>query len=329
MANPHAAKAALLVAAALPEEVNRELSERFVTTFATGTEVEAALAGSPGHDALPDRVDILLVCVDVKLGAEAIGRLPGRVRAIATYSVGLEHIDLAAAAARGIAVFNTAGVLDDAVAEVAMLLLLGAARRATESIALIRGGRWTGWTATQLNGVQLTGRTLGIFGMGRIGQKIAGLARAFGMTVAYSNRRPLAPALAAGARYHPQLVEMVGEIDCLVLAAPSSADTRGIVDAPLLAAARPGLILVNIARGDLVRDDALIAALASGQVRAAGLDVFAGEPKLDPRYADLPNVFMLPHIGSSTEETRHAMGRALIAGLLAWLEGGAPANRVV
>jgi glyoxylate reductase len=263
------------------------------------------------------------------LDAAVIGRLPPCIRAIATFSVGLDRIDLKAAAARGIAVFNTPDVLDDAVAEVAMLLLLGAARRATESIDLIRSRRWSGWTATQLNGVQLTDKTLGIFGMGRIGRKIASLARAFGMAIAYSNRRPLEAALAAGARYYGQLREMVGEVDCLVLAAPSSAETRGIVDAGLLAAARPGLIVVNIGRGDLIRDEDLINALESGQVRAAGLDVFAGEPQVNPRYFDLANVFMLPHIGSSTIETRRAMGRILIAGLEAWRDGRAAPNRVL
>jgi len=313
----------VFVASPLPEAVNRDLSLHFAASIAPGADPVAAMSGS----AIP--YEALLVGVDCPLGADVIRRLPPTVRAIATYSVGLDHIDLTAAAARGMAVFNTPDVLDDAVAEVALLLMLGAARRATESIALVRGGRWTGWTATQLIGVQLTGRTLGIFGMGRIGRKVAALARAFGMTVAYSNRRALDPVLAAGAQYYRHLREMVSEIDCLLLAAPSSADTRGIVNRELLACAKPGLIVVNIARGDLVQDDALIHALKSGQVRAAGLDVFAGEPKIHPGYGDLPNVFMLPHIGSSTVETRRAMGQILITGLEAWRDGKEAPNRVV
>jgi glyoxylate reductase len=314
---------AVFVASPLPEAVNDDLSRHFAATIAPGADPVAALAASAVE------YQALLVGVDCPLGAAVIRGLPASIRAIATYSVGLDHIDLAAAAARGIAVFHTPEVLDDAVAEVALFLMLGAARRATESIGLLRGGAWTGWTATQLIGVQLTGRTLGIFGMGRIGRKVATLARAFGMSVAYSNRRALDPALADGARYYGQLREMVGKIDCLLLAAPSSVETRGIVDDALLAAARPGLIVVNIARGDLVKDDALIAALESGQVRAAGLDVFAGEPAVNPRYFDLPNVFMLPHIGSSTVETRRAMGQILITGLEAWRDGKTAPNRVV
>ena len=313
----------VFVASPLPEAVNRDLSLHFAASIAPGADPVAAMSGS----AIP--YEALLVGVDCPLGADVIRRLPPTVRAIATYSVGLDHIDLTAAAARGMAVFNTPDVLNDAVAEVALLLMLGAARRATESIALVRGGRWTGWTATQLIGVQLTGRTLGIFGMGRIGRKVAALARAFGMTVAYSNRRALDPVLAAGAQYYRHLREMVSEIDCLLLAAPSSADTRGIVNRELLACAKPGLIVVNIARGDLVQDDDLIHALKSGQVRAAGLDVFAGEPKIHPGYGDLPNVFMLPHIGSSTVETRRAMGQILITGLEAWRDGKEAPNRVV
>ena len=313
----------VFVASPLPEAVNRDLSLHFAASIAPGADPVAAMSGS----AIP--YEALLVGVDCPLGADVIRRLPPTVRAIATYSVGLDHIDLTAAAARGMAVFNTPDVLDDAVAEVALLLMLGAARRATESIALVRGGRWTGWTATQLIGVQLTGRTLGIFGMGRICRKVAALARAFGMTVAYSNRRALDPVLAAGAQYYRHLREMVSEIDCLLLAAPSSADTRGIVNRELLACAKPGLIVVNIARGDLVQDDDLIHALKSGQVRAAGLDVFAGEPKIHPGYGDLPNVFMLPHIGSSTVETRRAMGQILITGLEAWRDGKEAPNRVV
>jgi glyoxylate reductase len=321
--NAPSTRLAVFVASPLPEAVNRDLSRHFAATIAPGADPVAALAASAVE------YQALLVGVDCPLGAPVIRRLPASIRAIATYSVGLDHIDLAAAAARGIAVFHTPEVLDDAVAEVALFLMLGAARRATESIGLLRGGAWTGWTATQLIGVQLTGRTLGIFGMGRIGRKVAALARAFGMSVAYSNRRALDPALADGARYYGRLREMVGEIDCLLLAAPSSVETRGIVDAALLAAARPGLIVVNIARGDLVKDADLIAALESGQVRAAGLDVFAGEPAVNPRYFDLPNVFMLPHIGSSTVETRRAMGQALITGLEAWRDGKTAPNRVV
>ena len=302
-------KLQLFVGSVLPAEVNEDLSTHFSVTFSSASDAAAAMCAS----GLP--YDALLVSVDVRLDAEAISRLPRSVGAIATYSVGLDHIDLQAARERGIAVFNTPDVLGDAVAEIAMLLILGAARRATEAIALIRSREWAGWTATQLNGVQLTGRTLGIFGMGRIGQKIANRARAFGMRIAYSNRHPLAQDLAEGARFYPEFSSMLGDIDVLVLAAPATPQTRGILSAKSLSVAKPGLIVINVARGDLVVDDDLIDALENGTVRAAGLDVFAGEPNVNPRYFELPNVFMLPHMGSSTIEARRQMGLALITAL--------------
>jgi lactate dehydrogenase-like 2-hydroxyacid dehydrogenase len=272
---------------------------------------------------------IVMVTVEEPLDANAIAELPASVRAIATYSVGHEHLDLEAARARGIAVFSLPDVLSEAVAEIGMLLLLGAARRATESINLIRSRAWTGWTATQLNGVEIFRKHLGIFGMGRIGRALAVRARGFEMTIHYSNRRRLAPELEEGARYHADPKEMFGEIDALVLLAPSSEETRGFLNAEGIGWLRLGAIVVNIARGNLIVDGDLIAALASGHLFAAGLDVFAGEPNVDARYFDLPNVFMLPHIGSSTIETRRRMAAALIDQLRTWLAGGEASNRLV
>lgn len=256
-----------------------------------------------------------------------IEALPASVRAIATYSVGHDHLDLAAAAARNIAVFNTPDVLADSVADVAMLLILGAARRATESIALIRDRRWSGWTPTQLLGVELRGKRLGILGMGGIGGRIARRAQAFGMTLSYTNRRPVPDA--GGAQFVPDAAELLAGSDVFVLACPSTPETRGFINARTLALVKPSLILVNVGRGDLIVDEALTAALRENRVQAAGLDVFAGEPQFDPRYLELPNVFMLPHIGSSTIEARLAMGQALIDGLLAWRRGERPSNRLV
>jgi lactate dehydrogenase-like 2-hydroxyacid dehydrogenase len=313
----------LLVASELPIEVNADLAAHFMVTFTTGSDFTSDL----GH--AQSDFDALLVSVDVPLPAEVLAKLPRSLRAIATYSVGVDHIDLRAASERGLAVFNTPDVLGDAVAEVALLLLLGAARRATESIALVRSRRWPGWTATQLNGVELAGKRLGIFGMGKIGRKIAVRARAFDMSVAYTNRQRLPDELAGGAQYYSDVTQMMGDIDVLLLASPSTPLTRGIVGETLLASANPGLIVVNIGRGDLVVDQDLIAALESGRVMAAGLDVFAGEPKIHPRYFALPNVFMLPHIGSSTVEARRRMGAILIKALHEWQEGGAPTNRVI
>ncbi|MBY0400387.1 D-glycerate dehydrogenase, partial [Myxococcota bacterium] len=223
----------------------------------------------------------------------------------------------------------TPGVLADSVAENALFLMLGAARRGTEATALLRERRWHGWQPGQLVGRQLSGRTLGILGMGDIGRLIAARARAFDMPILYCNRKPLPPELALGAEYRATPAELARDVDVLVLACPATDETRGIVDAALLAQARPGLIVVNIARGDLVVDRALIDALQSGQVYAAGLDVFAGEPAVHPDYFDLPNVFMVPHIGSATHEARMGMGRILIEAIEGWRRGEKIGNRIV
>jgi lactate dehydrogenase-like 2-hydroxyacid dehydrogenase len=273
--------------------------------------------------------EVLLLSFGTDLDAAAIHALPASLKAIATYSVGYEHIDVEAARARDLPVFNTPGALTDAVAEIGILLMLGAARRATESIALIRSRQWPGWSPTQLVGVELVGKTLGILGMGRIGQGIAHRARAFGMAIHYHNRTRLPAELEEGAIFHADFAGMAAASDVLMIAAHSSAETRHYLDAARIAQLKPGSIVCNVARGDLIDDNALIAALGDGRVRAAGLDVFENEPKLDPRYYDLPNVFILPHIGSSTIETRRRMAQALILGIEAFKAGGKAANRVV
>ncbi|QCI66307.1 2-hydroxyacid dehydrogenase [Phreatobacter stygius] len=315
----------VLVACQLPEAVERDLASALDVDFmpdARQRPVAELVARLDGRDAL-------LLLAMTPADAALIEALPASVKAIATYSVGLDHIDLAAARKRGIAVLHTPDVLTDAVAETALLLLLGAARRATESIDLVRSGAWQGWTPTQLIGVELSGKTLGILGMGRIGRGIAERARAFGMTICYHNRSALPPDLAKGAVHHADAVEFLGAIDALAIACPLTEATRGFLDAERIAAMKPGAIVVNIARGPVIDDDALIAALQSGHVRAAGLDVFTNEPKLDPRYLNLGNAFLLPHIGSSTVESRRAMGRTLIDGFAALAAGRNPDNRVV
>jgi glyoxylate reductase len=282
------------------------------------------------HTLAPDDTDILLCSTGApRFDRPTIARLGNGVRALATYSVGHDHIDLTACEKAGIAVFNTPSVLADSVADVAMLLLLGAARRATESIDLIRSGAWTGWAPTQLNGMELRGKTLGILGMGNIGQRVAERARAFGMSILYSNRSRLPSDLERGARFVADAGGLAAESDILLLACPSTEATRRVVDLDLLKRARPSLILLNIGRGDLVDDDALIDALTSGTIAAAGLDVFNGEPRFDPRYLALPNMFMLPHIGSSTIEARVGMGRSLVGALQSWANGVDPPNRLV
>lgn len=272
--------------------------------------------------------DAILCAAGDPLGAETIAALPASVRAIATFSVGTDHIALEAARARGIVVTNTPDVLTEATAETTMLLLLGAARRASEGERLVRERRWTGWTPTQLMGTQVSGKRLGILGMGRIGRAVARMARGFLMEIHYHNRTRLAPGLEEGAIYHSEAAAMLGIVDMLALTAPGGASLAKWLNAERIALLKPGAIVVNSGRGSLVDDDALIAALRTGHVAAAGLDVYANEPNLDPRYPDCVNTFLLPHLGSATVEARNGMGFRALDNLDALFAGREPPDRV-
>jgi lactate dehydrogenase-like 2-hydroxyacid dehydrogenase len=284
-----------------------------------------------GRGALADvaqGADAILCTPADRLDGAAIAGLPASVRVIGTFSVGHEHIDVAAAAARGMAVVNTPGVLSDATAELTMLLILAAARRSGEGERLVRAGRWPGWTPNGFLGSQVSGKRLGILGMGRIGQVLARMARGFGMAVHYRNRAALPPHLAQGAVWHADEAGFLAQCDALAICAPATQETRLWLNAARLALLPRGAIVVNAARGSLVDDDALIAALRSGQVAAAGLDVFAHEPEVPPGYLALENVVLLPHIGSATVETRVAMGHLVLDGIDAVLQGRVPETLV-
>lgn len=282
-----------------------------------------------GIAALADGMAGILTAPGRNLDATAIAALPETVRIVATFSVGTDHLDLKAAAARGIAVTNTPDVLTDATADITLLCLLGAARRATEGLIMVRENRWTGWTPTQLVGLEVTGKRLGIVGMGRIGQAVARRARAFEMEIHYHNRRRLPADLEQGAVFHEDPLDLAAACDFVSLNCPATPETVGLVNARFLAAMRPGGILVNTARGAIVEDAALIAALEAGHLAAAGLDVFDGEPNLAEAYRRLPNVFALPHLGSATLETRTAMGFRALDNLDAMLlQGREPPDRV-
>ena len=256
------------------------------------------------------------------LNAQTIAGLAPSVRMIATFSVGYEHVDVAAAAKRGIKVSNTPDVLTDATADITMLCLLGAARRAHEGTTMLRTHNWVGWEPTQLMGVHVTGKRLGILGMGRIGQAVADRARAFRMTIHYNNRNRLSPALEKGATFHANADDMLPHCDFLSINAPMTAQTRKWLNAERIAKLPKGAVVVNTARGGLVDDEALIAALKSGHLAAAGIDVFDGEPKIHQGYYGLENAFLLPHMGSATVETRNAMGFKALDNLEAYLING-------
>ena len=273
--------------------------------------------------------DILFCCLTEKINAEVIAHLAPTLKVIANLSVGLDHIDLDAASRFGVHVLNTPDVLSEATAEVAMMLILNACRRAYESDHLVRSGQWTGWTPTQMLGLGLTGRRLGILGLGRIGQQLAKRAAPFGLKIHYHNRRQLPVETEAGAVYHASSDALLRHSDILVIAAPSTPELKGFLDARRIALLPQDAVVVNVARGDMVDDEALIEGLTSGKLFAAGLDVYRGEPNLDPRYRALPNAFLASHIGSATIDTRDAMGFLLLDGLKALEDGRRPHNLVV
>ena len=275
----------------------------------------AGILGAPG-----DQFDA--ACVDA---------LPPSVKIIATFSVGYDHIDIAAAEARGIVVTNTPEVLSFATAECAFTLMLMAARRAGEGERIVRAGKWEGWRPTQLLGVTLEDKKLGILGFGRIGRELASMADGFRMEIHYRDLDRLPPELELelGAIYHDNDADFLRTIDILSMHVPGTQETRKWLNAARLATMKRGAIVVNTGRGPSVDDAALIAALKSGHIRAAGLDVFDGEPMVHPGYLTLENVALLPHLGSATIETRDAMGHRALDDLDAvLLKGTTPVHRV-
>ena len=219
------------------------------------------------------------------------------------YSVGVDHCDLAALKERGIVVTNTPDVLSDATAEIAILLLLGASRRAYEGDQMLRLGTWKHWAPVGMNGIQVSSKKLGIVGMGRVGQTVAKRARGFDMEIHYTNRRRLPAELEQGAIYHPTIKSLFEAVDMISLNCPATPETENLINVESIGWMKPGVVFVNTARGRLVDENALIDALHSGHIAAAGLDVFQTEPGGNPAFAACPNVFMLPHLGSSTRET--------------------------
>ncbi len=315
-------KPVLLVTRRLPPDVEARAAAEFNARL-TISDVPIANVVERAQGA-----DAILTCPGDRLDAGLIAALPASVKVIGTFSVGFDHIDVPAAAARGIAVCNTPDVLSVTTAETALLLMLAAARRAGEGERIIRAGRWSGWAPTQLLGVGVVGRRLGIFGMGRVGLELARLARGIGMTIHYRDVTRLPPDLEGDAVYHASDAEFLAVCDVLSLNTPGGEATHHWLNASRIALLPRGAVVVNAARGTLVDDAALIAALHSGHIAAAGLDVFEGEPKLHLGYLSVENVVLLPHLGSATAATRSAMGFLVLDGIAAVLAGQSPANLV-
>jgi len=297
-----------------------------VTAALPGTIVEIPAAGQ-GHIGV-HAVDLTdadaLVCLLLdRIDAGVLARAP-QLRVVANCAVGVDNIDLAACAARGITVTNTPDVLTEATAELAFALMLAAARRLGEGERLVRSGQWTGWALDQLLGIELHGKTLGILGFGRIGQAMARRGLGFAMKVIYADPHEVS----AEGCTRVSIDELFERADVLSLHCPLTPETRRVVDAAHLASMKPTAIVVNTARGDCVDEGALIDALTAGRLAAAGLDVFVGEPRLDPRLYTCPRLVLAPHIGSATTEARTSMAQLCADAVIAVLSGRQPGNVV-
>jgi lactate dehydrogenase-like 2-hydroxyacid dehydrogenase len=278
--------------------------------------------------AMSARVDAVIPCHSERFSADVVARLDPRLKIVANHSVGTDHCDIPALNARGIVVTNTPGVLADATAELAMMLMLAAARHAVSGDRIVRSGAWDSWSPAFLVGKQVSGARLGIIGMGGVGRALARKARGFDMEIHYHNRRQLPPEDEAGAVFHATLDSLLAVSDFLSLNCPATPDTLGLMNAGRLARLPRGAILVNAARGSLVDEPALLAAIESGHLAGAGLDCFVTEPGGNPAFAAHENIVMMPHVGSATVQTRDAMGFKALDNLDAFFAGRTPPDLV-
>ena len=313
--------------------IPRRLSEATLARARRDYEVILNEADTPGTAeeivAMSARADGMIPCHSEHFTAEVVARLDPRLKIVANHSVGVDHCDLEALKSRGIVVTNTPDVLSDATAEIAMLLMLGAARHAVRGDRLVRQGEWDSWSPSFMGGKQVTGARLGIVGMGRVGRAFAEKARGFGMEIHYHNRARLAPEAEQGAIFHADLESLLEAADFLSLHCPATPETADLLNAARLARLPEGAVVVNTARGALIDEDALLAAIKSGHIAAAGLDCFKVEPGGNPAFAAHENIFMLPHIGSATRATRDAMGARALDNLDAFFAGREPRDRLV
>ena len=318
----------LLLTRRWPEPVEDYLRSRYDVAFNASDEpmTEDALGAAARS------CEILCTTVTDRLSARVLDQPDCKLRLVCNYGVGYEHIDLAACKRRGIVVTNTPDVLTEATAELAILLMLMVARRAGDGERELRAGRWSGWRPTHLVGRQVSGKTLGLVGFGRIAQATAVKASAgFGMSILYHSRRR-APAVleeTLRARYCARLEDLLAESDFVSLHCPGGAATDNLIDSQQLARMRPSAFLINTARGSVIDETALIGALRTGAIAGAALDVFRNEPAISTELKAAPNLVLLPHLGSATTETRVAMGMRAVSNLEHWLEGREPPDRVV
>ncbi|MGZ8219693.1 2-hydroxyacid dehydrogenase, partial [Methylomagnum sp.] len=317
-----------LVTRRWPEPCEARLQELFDVTLNADNH---PLSKEELQDALRN-YDAVLPTVTDALSADVLSVEPLRCKILGNFGVGFNHIDIATAKARGITVTNTPDVLTDSTADIAMLLMLAAARRGGEGERLVRSGQWTGWYPTQMLGTQVTGKTLGLIGFGRIARAMATKAHfGFGMSIVFYNRSPVPDDVIAhfNTRSAASIEDVLQASDFVSLHCPGSPENRHLINAERLALMKPSAILINTARGDVVDSEALIKALKNKTIAAAGLDVYEGEPRLNPGFLDLDNAVLLPHLGSATQETRVAMGMRVIENVAAFFNGETPRDQVV
>lgn len=324
MPNP---KPAVLVTRKLPQDIETRLKELFETRLNADDKPMTAKA----LKAAAATADVLVPTVTDKITAGVIEALPARCRLIANFGVGVDHIDLVAAAAKRVTVTNTPGVLTEDTADLTMALMLCAPRRLGEGERLTRTGTWTGWSPTFMMGHRVSGKRLGIIGMGRIGQAVAKRARGFSMSIHYHNRNRVHPDIEAEleATWWEDLDQMLAHMDFISINCPHTSETHHLLSAARLRALQPHAYLINTARGEIIDEPALAACLAEGSFAGAGLDVFEREPRIEKTLLGLENVVLAPHLGSATREGRIAMGERMLINIKAFVDGHTPPDRVI
>jgi glyoxylate reductase len=325
--NDRPARPQVIVTRRLPEPVEARMTELFDVRLNRDDHAFSR----DGLAAALRECDVFVPTVTDRVDGDLIRGAGERLQLIANFGAGTDHLDLAAAREKGIIVSNTPGVLTEDTADLVMALILAVPRRLAEGEKLLRAGQWTGWSPTGLQGHSVTGKKLGIYGMGRIGRAVAVRARACGLSIHYHNRRRLPEGVEQelGACYWHDLDEMLAEIDILTINSPHTPQTHHAIDAGRLSLMKRDAYLVNAARGGIVDQEALIEALAGGVISGAGLDVYPEEPEIDARLLGLSNVVLLPHMGSATFEGRVAMGNKVIANIRAWADGHRPPDQVL
>lgn len=322
-----ARKPKVIVTRKLPDAVETRMRELFDT--------ELNLADEPmGREALVEAVQraaAIVPTITDRIDADLIAAAGDQLKLIANFGAGVDHIDVAAANARGIVVTNTPGVLTEDTADLTMGLIMAVSRRIVEGANVAQAGGFTGWTPTWMMGRRITGKRLGIIGMGRIGQALARRAKAFGMQIHYHNRKPVSHLIAdeLGATYWESLDQMLARTDVISVNCPHTPATYHLLSARRLKLLQPHAIVVNTARGEIIDEGALADLLAKGGIAGAGLDVFEFEPAINPKLLKLPNAVLLPHLGSATVEARIDMGEKVIINIKTWMDGHRPPDRVI